>query len=246
MDSLDESKMSSKLGFFKYLFNFDNDTKSELMNITQYALIAIVPVVILNKAMQRFVPEAEDSKGSVEILAEIVIQIIAIFVGLFYIHRITTYIPTYSGMKYPEYSVTYIILAVLLITLSLQTKLGEKVSILSDRISELWEGQSSEENKKKQKGKGKGNVKVSQPISGQQPSTNANAAAMTNSLYNQGSTSISSLPTEPVQQNAPDYNAMYRNDTTPLPGAATPSDPYNNMIQAANEVLGGSAFGANW
>jgi hypothetical protein len=71
---------------------------------------------------------------------------------------------------------------------------------------------------------------------------------MVNSLYNQGATSISSLPTEPVQQNAPDYNAMYRNDATPMPGAATPGggDPYGGMIMAANEVLGGSAFGANW
>jgi hypothetical protein len=104
--------------------------------------------------------------------------------------------------------------------------------------------------KKKGKGKGKGNVKVSQPIAGQNQLPN-NASAMGNSLYggmSQGTTSISSLPTEPVQQNAPDYNAMYRNDATPMPGAATPGmgDPYGGMIMAANEVLGGSAFGANW
>jgi len=41
---------------------------------------------------------------------------------------------------------------------------------------------------------------------------------------------------------------MYRNDATPMPGAATPGmgDSYGGMIMAANEVLGGSAFGANW
>jgi hypothetical protein len=143
----------------------------------------------------------------------------------------------------------YIILSVLLITLSLQTKLGEKVSILFDRLVDLWEGKSADD-KKKGKGRGKGNVKVSQPISGQNQLPN-NASAMGNSLYggmSQGTTSISSLPTEPVQQNAPDYNAMYRNDATPMPGAATPGmgDPYGGMIMAANEVLGGSAFGANW
>uniref|UniRef100_A0A6C0AZH4 Uncharacterized protein n=1 Tax=viral metagenome TaxID=1070528 RepID=A0A6C0AZH4_9ZZZZ len=245
MDSLDESKLSSKLGFFKYMFNFDDTTKAELLNITQYAMIAIIPIVILNKLMQRFVPEAQEEKGSFELLAEVIIQIVVMFIGLFYIHRITVYIPTYSGTKYPEYSVTFIILAVLIIITSLQTKLGEKISILFERVSELWEGKSADD--KKKKNKGKGNVKVSQPISGQsQNQMPSNASAMANSLYSQGSTSISSLPTEPVQQNAPDYNAMYRNDATPMPGAATPGDPYGGMIMAANEVLGGSAFGANW
>lgn len=247
MDSLDDSKLSSKLGFFKYVFNFDDDTKADLLNITQYSLLSFVPIVILNKAMQKFVPEADEEKGSLELLAEVVLQIVVMFIGLFYIHRITTYLPTYSGTKYPDNSMIYIILSVLLITLSLQTKLGEKVSILFDRLVDLWEGKSADD-KKKGKGKSKGTVKVSQPIAGQNQMPN-NASAMGNSLYggmSQGTTSISSLPTEPVQQNAPDYNAMYRNDATPMPGAATPGDPYGGMIMAANEVLGGSAFGANW
>jgi hypothetical protein len=245
MDSLDDSKLSSKLGFFKHVLNFDDNTKSELLNITQYALIAIVPIIILNKAMQKFVPEAEEEKGSAELLAEVVIQVVAMFIGLFYINRIIMYIPTYSGTKYPDFSVVFIILAVLLITMSLQTKLGEKVSILFDRVTDLWEGKSGDD--KKKKGKGKGSVKVSQPISGQNQMPN-NVSAMGNALYSQGTTSISSLPTEPVQQNAPDYNAMYRNDATPMPGAATPGggDPYGGMIMAANEALGGSAFGSNW
>jgi hypothetical protein len=250
MDSLDESKLSSKFGFFKHVFNFDDDSKAEMLNITQYALISFIPIIILNKAMQKFVPEADEDKGSFELLAEVVIQIVVMFIGIFYINRIVTYVPTYSGTKYPEFSVTFIVLAVLVITMSLQTKMGEKVSILVDRVVDLWEGNGGDD--KKKKGKGKGNVKVSQPISGQNQLPN-NASAMGNSLYggmSQGTTSISSLPTEPVKQNAPDYNAMYRNDATPMPGAATPGmgmgDSFGGMIMAANEVLGGSAFGSNW
>ena len=132
MDSLDDSKLSSKLGFFKYLFNFDDTTKAELLNIVQYALIAFIPIVSLNKAMQKFVPEAEEEKSSVELLAEVLIQIIVMFISLFYINRIVTYLPTYSGTKYPEYSAIFNILSVLSITMSLQTKLGEKVGILFD------------------------------------------------------------------------------------------------------------------
>jgi hypothetical protein len=251
-----ESSNDSKKGFFKHVFNFDNDSKSDIINIIQYALIAIIPTVILNKSMQKFVPEADEKKGSVEILAEVLIQVIVMFLGLLIIHRIITFIPTYSGTDYPDYHVIYNILAVLMITLSLQTKLGEKVSILVDRIVELWEGKTGQQTKKGNNGK-QGNVKVSQPISGQMgggsgglnsqmSSQSINQAAINQSLYG-GSTSISQLPTAdmnaPTQQ-LPNYNNMYQNNTTPLIDAATPGME-NFEPMAANSVLGGG-FGASW
>lgn len=238
MESLSESSNSSKPGFFKHVFNFEDDSKSEILNIIQYSLIAIVPIVLLNKAMQKFVPEADEEKGSLELLAEIIIQIVVMFLGILITNRVITYIPTYSGTKYPEFSVTYIILAVLVITLSLQTKLGEKVSILVDRIMDLWDGKKDDKKKKKNSS---GNVKVTQPIS-QPPSS----AAVTQSLYND-STPINQLPQD-SQQQMPDYNGMYRNDSNPLVGAATPGGMEGYMNQgpvAANEALGGS-FGSNF
>jgi hypothetical protein len=232
MESLDElSKATNgKPGFFKHVFNFNDDSKSEIMNIVQYAVLALIPVILMNKAMQKFVPEADEEKGNVELLAEIIGQITIMFLGILIIHRIITFIPTYSGEKYADFSVTNIILAMLVIILSLQTKLGEKVSIIVDRIMELWEGP-----KDKKKGKkGQNNVKVSQPIS--QNST----AAMTQSL---GSTSISSLPQQQSTQQLPDYNNMYQQDPTPLVGAATPGmEEFGPM--AANSAIGGGSFGS--
>lgn len=241
MDSSDDSK-----SFFKHVFNFDDDSKSDMLNIIQYALLAIIPIVILNKSMGKYVPESDDKKGSLEISAEIVIQIIVTFIGLLIIHRIITFIPPYSGQKYPEYYVVYNILAILMITMSLQTKLGEKVSILVDRLIELWEGTSTD--KKNTNGKN-GTVKVSQPISGQQ------MIPPPVSTYTDG-TAISALPTNDVSygsqntiqaQKLPNYDAMYRQDTTPLVGAATPgmSEGFGEPI-AANSVLGGGAFGSSW
>jgi len=87
MDNSDESK-----SFFKHVFNFDDDSKSEILNILQYSLIALIPIVILNKTMQRYVPEADDKKSSLEVSAEIVIQVIVMFIGLLIIHRIITFI----------------------------------------------------------------------------------------------------------------------------------------------------------
>jgi hypothetical protein len=240
MESLDElSKTSSgKPGFFKHVFNFDEDSKAEMLNIIQYAVLAIIPVIILNKLTQRFIPEADDEKGSLEITAEVLAQVIIMFLFILIIHRIITYIPTYSGEKYSGFSVTNIILAMLVIILSLQTKLGEKVSILVDRIMELWNGPQDTKNGKK--GKGNGNVKVSQPIS-------QNQIAMNQSLNSMGSTSISSLP--PAQttqtQQLPNYDQMYQQDSTPLVGAASPGmESFEPM--AANAMSGGFGNAFSW
>jgi hypothetical protein len=247
-----DSSNDSKKGFLKHVFNFDDESKSEILNIVQYSLIAIIPIIILNKSMAKYVPEVDEKKGSLEITAEIIIQIIVMFIGLLIIHRIITFVPTYSGTKYPEYNIIFNILAILMITLSLQTKLGEKVSVLFERVTELWEGKSENKNKNKKQG----NVKVTQPISGQiisNQQTSMNQAAMNQAMYTDG-TSINSLPTSDMTssqytmspQQLPDYNSMHRQDTTQLVGAASPGSMEGfNEPMAANSVLGGG-FGSSW
>lgn len=250
MESSDDSKKS----FFKYVFNFDNDTKAELLNILQYAVFALVPVVVMNKGISKYIPEVDEKKSSLEIVAEILIQIVVMFLGLFIIDRFITYFPTYSGEKYPEHSVVYVVLSVLMITLSLQTRLGEKVSVLSDRVAELWDGNSKQSSKNNSK---PSNVKVSQPIStrGQMTSQASNAVAMQQAMYTDG-TSINTLPTNDMSnggsqntlapQQLPNYNNMHEKDDTPLVNAATPGGQEGfNEPMAANSVLGGG-FGSSW
>lgn len=189
MSSLDTSK-----DFFKHVFNMNEDSKTDIMNIVQYAVISIIPVVVLNKMMSKYVPEADDTKGSVELGAEVVFQIIVMFIGLLFIHRINTYVPTFSGEKYPDFNIIYCILAVLMITLSLQTKLGEKVSILSDRAIQLWEGR---EGLTSQPAKAENNnIKVSQPLAQQQHQAPHVHVCADNMAMN--STPISQLPTNPM------------------------------------------------
>jgi hypothetical protein len=246
MDNSDDSK-----SFFKHVFNFDDDSKSEILNILQYSIIAIIPIVILNKTMQKYVPEADDKKSSLEITAEVIIQIIVMFIGLLVIHRVITYIPTYSGAKYPDFHIVYIVLAVLMITMSLQTKLGEKVSIIVERISELWDGKKD---KKKNSKNGNVSVKVTQPISGQSLTITGQPMGG----YTDG-TAINSLPTYDVTQGSqnsmqpqqlPNYDAMYRQDTTPLVGAASPPGTQQTEgfgePMAANAVLGGGSSWGSW
>ena len=232
MESLEElSKTANgKPGFFKHVFNFDDDSKTEMMNIIQYAVLALIPVVILNKSMQRFVPEADDEKGNFEILAEIVGQVVIMFMGILLIHRIITFIPTYSGEKYGDFAITNIILAVLVIILSLQTKLGEKVSIIVDRAMEMWEGPKDV---KKGNKKGQASVKVSQPIVQGQ-------IAMNQSLNSMGTTSINTLPiAQPTTQALPDYNNMAHQEMNSGMNMGMAAESFEPM--AAN--AGGSSLG---
>lgn len=222
-EELNKSLTGGKPGFFKHVFNFDEESKTEILNIIQYAVLALVPIIILNKIMQKYVPEADDEKKSIEILSEILAQVIFMFLGIFLIHRILTYVPTYSGEKYPVWNIIGPIIPMLVIITSLQTKLGEKISILVDRLEELWEGP-----KDTKKGKN-GNVKVSQPISQNQSME---------TMRSMGSTSISSLPPPQTQQ-------MQSFDQTQQ-GSSQVMESFEP--EAANGGFGafGSAFGGNW
>ena len=233
MDNLEElTGMNSKKSFFKHVFSFDDDDKGELMNIVQYALLALIPVIILNKTMQKYVPEADEEKGSVEVSAEIIFQVVFMFLGIYIINKMITYVPTYGGVKYPDFSVTTIILAALMIVLSLQTKLGEKVSILVGRLSDLWDGTSGGDNKKKRNGKS-GAVKVSQPISQNQQQLQMQMSMPQMAM----STPISQLPeyTSGNQAQQSGGNDMSQ---------AGPSmmDSMGGVLPASEFLGGGSAF----
>lgn len=245
MESLDNK--SSVTGFFKHVFNFDQDSKNDMLNILQYTFLAIIPIVAINKAMQKYVPEASEDKGSVELTMEIVLQTTLMFLGILFVSRIIDYIPTFSGVSYPEFKVVYIIIAVLMITMSLQTKLGEKVNILTIRLYDAWNGTSSQQKKKPVKG-GNGNVQVSQPIANNQ--LPPNPTSPTQEAYNMslggqnqqvmGATPINNLGVEQV----PNYTNMYADQPNPLVNANVPGQLDQGPV-AASEFggFGGSLFG---
>lgn len=205
-----------KKTFFTHVFDMSQEANGEIMNVTQYALLGIIPVLFLNKLIQRFSPEADPESSSVELLAEIVLQVVVMFVGIVLIHRIITYIPTYSGFRYEHMTLTNVILAFLMIVLSLQTKLGIKVNILYDRLTDLWNGSSSDEKKSNVKSR----VRVSESMV--TPTHNASQA----DYLDAGSSSM--FPPAPVVQSKPNssYDYMMRGSPQPAPGPA----PANAMI----------------
>ncbi len=227
--------------FFQHVFNFDEPSKREMMNIVQYTVVALIPIVMLNKIMQKYVPEADDEKGSLELLAEVVIQLVFMFVGILLINRIVTFVPPYSGTKYEQFSIIHMIPATLMIILSLQTKLGEKVSILYDRVEELIMG------------KKEGVENMNNPSKKDHISSQKHVADQSNPLVNANSPSMPiTSPGMPMSQ------STQATGTTGIQSLR--QDPVNNGNQGANQyggeqdvfepmaanAMGGGAFGSLW
>jgi len=136
MDSFSAGALNSNLNssssnsFFSHIFSTNDESKAEFLNVFQYSLLAIIPVLLLNKFVHFFIPDLDIDKSSLEILAEILLQIFFMFSGILLIHRFITFFPTYSGFKYDHFSFTNFIIAFFVIIFSIQTKLGNKINTL--------------------------------------------------------------------------------------------------------------------
>ena len=228
MESTSESLVGGAIeekNFFKYVFKFDKETQDEVSNMLQYVILAIIPIIILNKAVQQFIPEADEEKGNVTVLAEIIGQLILIFVGIYLVHRIVTFIPTISKSDYSDVNILTFVLPFLVIILSFQTKIGEKVNILFERVLDLYYGKKPEVQQQGQNGQQGGVVKVSQPISSSQLLPPGGMVMPPPPQMQQGA----------PQMQSPDFNSMYEQNPTPLENAAVPQ--FEPM--AANEGMGG-------
>ena len=149
----------SPSGFFNYVFNFDSDNKAILLNMFQYIIIALIPVIVLLKVIKEYIPEDDDKKDSIELLIEIVIQLGVLFVAMYLIDKIIRYFPTYSKVPYTKFNEISFIIPTLVLIMTMQTKLGAKINILYDRTLELWNGKTQTRG-----GNNQGNIRVSQPI----------------------------------------------------------------------------------
>lgn len=225
MDSLEDGKKTAT-GFFKYVLNFDQDGKAEFINTIQFALIAIIPVFLLNKSIQRVFPVLDEEKGSLEITMEVLGQILSMYLGLIVIKRAVYYIPTYSGTPYPQVSIIYEILSSLMVVLSIQSKVGEKCNLLFERLVDSWSGVKKKENKKKWSKTSNSSGSVSQPVS--QP---PQMQMMTAGGFTDG-TSISQLPS-------------YEERTSSQQSSA-PMPPMIQEPMAASDALGGYGGFSSW
>ena len=225
MELLQTETGGAKKTFLSHVFSTTEEGQAELLNVVQYSLMGVAPVVALNKAIQRFIPEADPEKSSLELLAEIFIQLTIMFCGVILIHRMITYFPTYSGFKYESLTATNVVLAFLIIVLSIQTKLGLKANILYERVVELWNGSTSGERKEA--------VKQNVRVTREPMHAPSQADHLDNSRVQSGM--FPPAPSVTSRQDAGGYDHMMRPNGGDDFGMAGP--------MAANSLVGG-AFGA--
>ena len=245
MDKLTDtinSDTSSSLNFFKYVFNFDEENKNGMMNMIQYTILSIIPVLITLRLIKQIIPEEDETKGSLEIVLESVGQIILIILAIWFTNKIIRFIPTYSGEAYSKFNEINFIIPFIIILATMQTKLGAKLNILIDRVIELWQGKKEAPAKGQQQGgQGQNVVRVTQPFSGQHQPSQADYLDAGQLLPS--NRQLSAMPNMGQQQN-PDFNSMYNNNPTPMPGAAHPGGM--GMMSEPVAANSGGGWGSPW
>jgi len=217
-------------GFLQHVFNFDSDTKKYLMNTTQYALLSLGPVIFLNKLLEDLISDFDDTKGNIELLAEVTSHLVGLVTGIFFIHRLITYIPTYSGIAYENINLFSIIVALAVGLYNTQSKLGLKMKLIGERLGELWNGKDEKGKDDKKKKSNSPQLGQSAMLSQPQPTHQASRSDYVLSHDQMAN---------PVQQQA--TNQTGQND--PYGGGGQAKEFGSGMMDepmAANGVLGGA------
>ncbi len=212
------------MNFINYLLTLDQENKKDILNIIQYTILGIIPIILILKAVKHFVPEEDESKGNLEIILESLGQIIFMIIALWFTDRLIRYFNTYSGKEYQSFNSINFILPFLLIISTMQTKLGSKLNILVERTINLWKQNNGNTNQKN----------IMPPISNNEP-LDKNVSLDTAKLL-PANKELTNIP----EQNKPDFNNMYENTINPLQEAASPKE---EEPMAANDS--GTMFG-NW
>lgn len=231
MESLNEIK-NEKIneGFFKYIFNFDDDNRAMLLNLFQYTFLSLPLVLILLKLLNYYSPEEDDKKGSLEIFIEVSSSLTVLLFAIWFINKIVRYVPTYSKINYSEFNETNFIISFLILLFTMQTKVGSKINILLNRLIDLYDGKTNLKEMDKKK-----DFKTMQPISHPNPVHQPSQSDFLNNHQNQNShnhvnTQLNNALHNNGNQDPPNFNNMHAGPNTPLIDAQEP--------MAANEAFG--------
>ncbi len=264
----DSIKPISNQGFFSYVFKLSKFKQEDLLNIVQYSILSITPILIFIYFTKKYFPIATSDDSSLYIFIITFIELIFMITGIFFVDRIINYIPTYSGKYYETINLTNIVLIFMLIMLLIHGGFRERTSLLLHRFDDWFtlddfiasklgiqpkpfhmfdDGIESVLASDKQ---GKGSKKKSNGSNGS--NTSASAASSqhtTNPQISQQYAVQAPLPTQgpSINQQLPNYNSMYANTSNPLVGAATPGMDDSFMEpEAANGALGGGSSWSSW
>ena len=214
--------------FLSHMLSFDNDTKTELLNIGQYAIISIIPLLALVKLVDSMLPNFDPTRGNLELAGEILVHLTLLIAAVFFVDRLVKFVPTYSGKGHASINFLNIVIMFYLTS----EKMGEKIIELSNRVDDMWNGNLKPVESTKDVKESK--VSVSQPIKQVQRTEPTHQTSRADYL------------------NAHDQMSATQNHQNEGMGQAPPNegnngannDMYNNMggmmePMAANDALGG-------
>jgi len=134
----DSIKPITNQGFFTYVFKLSKFKQEDLMNIVQYTLLSIVPVVLFIYFTKKYFPSLEESDSSLYIFTVTVIELIFMIIGIFFIDRIINYIPTYSGKYYETINLTTIVVIFVLFMLITETGFKKRTLVMLERFDKFF------------------------------------------------------------------------------------------------------------
>ena len=233
MEDVTKDLTSTGNSFTQHMFKFDNDTKVELMNVGQYALVSVVPLALLVHFVESVMPELDDTKTHMQLLAEVVLHIVLLLVGVYFINRLVTFMPTFSKKAYNEVSFMTLALVLILTT----TKVKNKLTELTKRLEEMWAGKIEP---MEDDGKKKNVVKVSQPITGMKQPTPTHQVSRADYLNQHGQMTATENRNNMVQENGAGNNMYNNHGSGGLVGAQTPTmESFEPMASSNFNAFGG-------
>ena len=158
---------STSGSFVNYMFSMSDGEKVEIINMFQYIILAIIPVIIIVRLIKNYVPPLNNKKATIEILIELIVQLVVLFALFFFVHKLIAFIPTYTKQQYQNVQFLPLVLPLLFVLFTMDKNVGEKAQLLLKRAlvmlginKENFEGADLEEEEANQK-------KVSTQVAGQ-------------------------------------------------------------------------------
>ena len=177
----------------------------------------------------------DPTKGNIELTGEILVHLTLLIVAVFLVDRFVKFIPTYSGKSHKAINFLNIVIMFYLTS----DKIGEKISELSLRVNDLWNGSlkpvENIENKKDQN-----KVKVTQPIKQVQKPQPTHQASRADYLNTHQQMSATQNEQNEVMNHNPQQSTGADNNMYNSMGYQAPASQMGPMEpMAANDALGG-------
>ena len=138
-------KNSMNDNILSYMFSFSSEHKAEMLNMIQYSLLVIIPVLLMNKGIGELFSDGTDEKTTIELSMEVIAQLFIIVSSIFLIHKFVVYFPTYSEVPYAKINMISVIFIIIIVLFTFQTNINNKTQHIFDNIySNITNKQSNE------------------------------------------------------------------------------------------------------